>query len=326
MLKFKYLQAAARMLAIFCAVATIFSPGVVYGAPGMHIPSTQFYFGRYMFSAPTNGVGSWTSYKVVQKDLEFISKNGAHDIKSKVQESILEIEKLHKSGYEAFDQTLPLEGGGIIVVSKASTYNFEIYYLTSHNTLYRQQVESISLDAFNKAVKVAQDINSFLHYRHPAESPPSGTFAVEAGYLTLPLDKYPEQVSIGLPISTIPGIHLTFDTQRIGKPEPGLIERYEQRTSGIITPTLQMILTNSTVMRKTKRQIAGLSFDELLLKTRADGRTFYTFRVEFPGIPKSSTEPYTVLEMSTLEKGESFNSDSDAIEFWENLVNSIKRI
>ncbi|MFK0310484.1 T6SS immunity protein Tli4 family protein [Pseudomonas sp. NPDC090233] len=279
-----------------------------------------------MLSAPTNGNGSWTSYKVVQKDLELISKNGAHDIKSKVQESIYEIEKLHKSGYEAFDQTLPLEGGGIIVASKLSTYNFKVYYLTSHNTLYRQRVESISLDAFNKAVKVAQDLNSFLHYRHPAERPPHGTFAVEAGYLTLPLDKYPEQISIGLPISTIPGIHLTFDTQRVGKPEPGLIERYEQRTSGIITPALHMILTNSKLLRKSKRQVAGLLFDELLLKTRTNDRTFYTFRIEFPGTPKSSREPYTVLEMSTLEKGESFNSDSDAIEFWEALVKSIRRI
>jgi len=292
----------------------------------MTTPLNNFYFGRYSFEAPTDGSGIWTSYKIVKKDLQLISKNGKRDINSKVEEAIAEINKLHRSGYNAFDQKIPLNGGGIIVASKSSTYDFDIYYLTSNNTLYRQTVESISIDSFDKAVRLAKDINSLIHYRHPASTPPNGTFAVDAGYLTLPLDKYPEQVSIGLPISTIPGIHVIFDTQVIRKPEPGLLERYEQRTAGIITPVLQKILTRSTVLRKAKRTVCGLTFEELLLKTRSDNRTFYSFRLEFPGTPKSSMEPYTVLEMSTLDKGESFNSDEDALTFWDNMVNSLKRI
>ena len=188
----------------------------------MNTQSNTFYFGRYSISAPTDGSGIWTSYKIIQKDLQFISKNGKRDINIKVDESIAEINTLHKAGYKAFDQKIPLDGGGIIVVSKSINYDFDIYYLTSSNTLYRQTVESISIDAFDKAVGLAKDLNSMIHYRHPNSNPPEGTFAIDAGYMTLPSDKYPEQVSIGLPISTIPGIHVIFDTQVIRKPEPGL--------------------------------------------------------------------------------------------------------
>jgi len=258
--------------------------------------------------------------------LELISKNGKRDINKKVDGSISEINKLHKAGYKEFDRKIPMDVGGVIVVSKLTNYDFDIYYLTSSNTLYRQTVESISTDAFDRAVGLAKDLNSMIHYRHPDSHPPEGTFAVDAGYLTLPSDKYPEQVSIGLPISTIPGIHVIFDTQVIRKPEPGLIERYEERTGGIVTPMLQKVLTSTKLLRKTKRTVAGLPFEELLQKTRANGRNFYSFRIEYPGTPKSSREPYTVLELSTLDEGETFNNDEDAIKFWDTLVNSIKRL
>ncbi|WP_336333402.1 T6SS immunity protein Tli4 family protein [Pseudomonas putida] len=315
-----------RTLKLFSFVAMFFSSTAESGALGMNTQSKTFYFGRYSISAPTDGSGIWTSYKIIQKDLQFISKNGKRDINIRVGESIAEINTLHKAGYKGFDQKIPLDGGGVIVVSKSTNYDFDIYYLTSNNTLYRQTAESISIEAFDKAVGLAKDLNSMIHYRHPESNPPEGTFAVDAGYLTLPSNKYSEQVSIGLPISTIPGIHVIFDTQVIRKPEPGLIERYEQRTAGIVTPMLQKILTSSKVLRKTKRTITGLRFEELLLKTRANDRNFYSFRLEYPGTPRSSREPYTVFELSTLDEGETFNSDEDAIEFWETLVNSIKRI
>ncbi|UTL83504.1 T6SS immunity protein Tli4 family protein [Pseudomonas putida] len=326
MLKFKIHQNLNRTLKIFSAAAILFSSFAASGAPDMSIPLKTFYFGRYSISAPTDGSGLWTSYKIIQKDLQLISKNGKRDINVKVNESIAEIKTLHKSGYKGFDQKIPLDGGGVIVASKSTSYDFDIYYLTSSNTLYRQTVESIAINSFDKAVELAKDLNSLIHYRHPASNPPDGSFAVDAGYLTLPHDKYPEQVSIGLPISTVPGIHVIFDTQVIRKPEPGLIERYEQRTAGIVTPMLQKILTSSTLLRKTKRTVAGLNFDELLLKTRANDRNFYSFRLEYPGTPKSSMKPYTVIEMSTLDEGETFNNDEDAIKFWDTLVNSIKRI
>ncbi|MDI3373051.1 T6SS immunity protein Tli4 family protein [Pseudomonas sp. V104_6] len=326
MLNFDIYQNLTRTLKIVSVVAIVFSSTAESGAIGMNTQKNTFYFGRYSISAPTDGSGIWTSYKIIQKDLQFISKNGKRDINIKVDDSIAEINTLHKAGYKAFDQKIPLDGGGVIVVSKSTNYDFDIYYLTSNNTLYRQTVESISIDAFDKAVGLAKDLNSMIHSRYPNSNIPEGTFAIDAGYLTLPLDKYPEQVSIGLPISTIPGIHVIFDTQVIRKPEPGLIERYEQRTAGSVTPMLHKILTSSTLLRKTKRTIAGLKFEELLLKTSANDRNFYSFRLEYPGTPKSSREPYTVLEMSTLDEGDNFNNDEDALKFWDTLVDSMKPI
>ncbi|MFK0310482.1 T6SS immunity protein Tli4 family protein [Pseudomonas sp. NPDC090233] len=79
-------------------------------------------------------------------------------------------------------------------------------------------------------------------------------------------------------------------------------------------------------MRKGKRNVAGLNFEELLLKTSAEGRTVYAFRLEFPGTPELSLEPYTVLELSTVDGGPGFEGDEQAIQFWDEVVESLKRI
>ncbi|WP_167635702.1 T6SS immunity protein Tli4 family protein, partial [Pseudomonas syringae] len=208
----------------------------------------------------------------------------------------------------------------------SNTYDIDIFYLTKKNTLYKQSVEAIPLQELDKAVALAKEISALITYRNPAERPPNGTFAIEAGYMNLPLNEFEEQVSIGLPVSSVPGINLTFDTQLIGEPEPGLITRYEQRTSGGVSTLLNSILSKSSVLRKSKKTVAGLPFEELLLKTSVDGRTLYSFRLEYPGTSESSMEPYTVIEMSTLDKGLGFQNDSDAMRFWDELVASLKRI
>jgi len=285
-----------------------------------------FYFGRYSLVVPTDGNDIWSSYEVVKMRIEFISKNGKRDLPKNTAEIIAKITSKHNAGYDdAYDHTLPLDGGGAIVISKGYDYSFYIYYLTERNTLYRQKVESIPFSAFEKAVARAKELNSLIHYRNPAERPPNNAFALEAGYMNLPIDKFDEKVSIGLPVSSVPGIHLTFDTQVIGKPEPGLLSRFDERSGGAL-PLLKNLLTRSSVIRKGKKNVAGLMFDELLMKTRAEGRNVYAFRLEFPGTRELSLEPYTVLELSTVDGGPGFESDEQAIQFWDEVVKSLKRI
>lgn len=299
---------------------------VATGAENMPIKKKSFYFGRYSFAVPTDGSDIWSSYDVVKKRIEFISKNGRRDLPKSTAEIIATITRKHNAGYtDAYDHTLPLDGGGAIVIFKGHKYSFYIYYLTKNNTLYRQTVESIPFSAFDKAVARAKELNSLIHYRNPAERPPNNTFALEAGYMNLPINKFDEKVSIGLPVSSTPGIHLTFDTQVIGKPEPGLLSRFEERSAGAL-PLLKNLLTRSSVIRKGKRNIAGLNFEELLIKSKAEGKNVYAFRLEFPGTPELSLEPYTVLELSTVDGGPGFESDEQAIKFWDELVESLKRI
>ena len=88
---------------------------------------------------------------------------------------------------------------------------------------------------------------------------------------------------------------------------------------------LQNMLTNSTLIRKGKRIISGMPFEELLLKTKSNGKTLYSFRLEYPGTPESSLEPYTVLELSTVDKGPGFKSDEEAIHFWDEMITSLRR-
>ncbi|PBQ15153.1 hypothetical protein CCL09_19700 [Pseudomonas congelans] len=323
MYKFKKLTTlfTTTSILIFTLLASIDS-----GANDMPTPKKQFYFGRYTFEVATDGLNTWSAYKLIGKEIKLIGKNGKKDLTTKVSNTIEEINKLHKVGYPGYDRTIELDGGGAIVVSKSNTYDIDIFYLTKKNTLYKQSVEAIPLQELDKAVALAKEINALITYRNPAERPPNGTFAIEAGYMNLPLNEFEEQVSIGLPVSSVPGINLTFDTQLIGEPEPGLIMRYEQRTSGGVSTLLNSILSKSSVLRKSKKTVAGLPFEELLLKTSVDGRTLYSFRLEYPGTSESSMEPYTVIEMSTLDKGLGFQNDSDAMRFWDELVSSLKRI
>jgi len=292
------------------------------------MPTTKkpFYFGRYTFEVPTDGANIWSAYKVIDKKIQLVSHNGKRDLIAEVSDTIKKINILHESGAADYERTVELDGGGAIVVSKSTNYSMDIFYLTKGNTLYKQSVKSISSAGINMAIARAKEINALIHPRNPLERPPTGTFAIEDGYLTLPLDTFKEQVSIGLPVSSVPGIHLTFDTQRIGEPEPSLLTRYEERTSGVLTSLLTSVLSKTSVLRKSKKIVAGLKFEELLLKSKVEGRTIYSFRLEYPGTPESSMEPYTVIEMSTLDRGLSFPNDKEALRFWDELVASLKRI
>ena len=309
---------------LITALTLLYCVGV--GAGNMPNERKTFYFGRYSITVPTDGHDIWSSYEVVKMRIELISKNGKHDLPKNISEIITTITSKHNAGYDdAYDRTLPLDRGGAIVISKGYEYSFYIFYLTENNNLYRQKVGLIPFSAFDKAVARAKELNSLIHYRNPADRPPNDAFALEAGYMNLPIDKFDEKISIGLPVSSIPGIHLTFDTQVIGKPEPGLLSRYAERSGGVL-PLLKNLLTRSRVIRKGKRNVAGLMFEELLMKTRADGKNVYAFRLEFPGTPELSLEPYTVLELSTVDGGPGFKNDEQALQFWDEVVESLKRI
>jgi len=287
-------------------------------------PNQTFYFGRYSIQVPTTGVDTWSSYKLIDTNITLVSRDGRRDLPGKVSAAIAEINKLHASGYPAYERTENLDGGGAIVLAKSARYDLDVYYLTAGNAVYRQVVKSISPRSVDKALALAKEINALIHTRKPAEAPPAGSFAVESGYVVLPADRFEEQVSIGLPVSSLPGIHLNFDTRRIGRTEPGLLSRVDQR-SGNLPGALGKIGARATVLRRAAREVAGLPFEEVLLKTSVDGRSVYAFRLEYPGSPESSMAPYTVLELSTLDQGATFARDQDALRFWDDMVASMKR-
>ncbi|WP_143515123.1 MULTISPECIES: T6SS immunity protein Tli4 family protein [unclassified Pseudomonas] len=316
----------ARWLLLGSTFVAALSACSLSQTPPMPSDDQAYYFGRYTFTAPTDGSGIWSAYDVIGERIELISHDGRQDIDKHLDERIAGLKKMQKFGYAAYDQTIRLDGGGAIVVSKDRYYDFDIFYLTDKNMLYRQKVDMIDLPSLNKATSLAREVNSYIHFRSLSDPPPTNTFAIENGYMKLPIDKFNEQVSIGLPVTSIPGIHLTFDTRVIGRPEPGLIARYEQRTSGFVMPLLMKLITRSTVLRKTRKEVAGLMFDELLIRSRAEGKNVYAFRLEYPGTPDSSLEPYTVLELSTVDSGPGFMNDAQALQFWDRLTSSLRRL
>ena len=144
---------------------------------------------------------------MAEERITLISHNGKRDLAAHTTELIATLNREHNAGYlDAYDQTVPLDNGGAIVISKARKYNFYIYYLTQGNTLYTQQVKSIPFSDFEEAVVIAKELNSKIHHRSSDAPPPAKTFALEAGYIDVPMDKFDERVTIGLPVSSMPGI------------------------------------------------------------------------------------------------------------------------
>ncbi|RAS21584.1 MULTISPECIES: T6SS immunity protein Tli4 family protein [Pseudomonas] len=67
-------------------------------------------------------------------------------------------------------------------------------------------------------------------------------------------------------------------------------------------------------------------FDELLLKSRGSGKSVYAFSLEYPGTPGCSLEPYTLLELSTVDSGPGFKNDEQTLQFWDRLTSNLKRL
>lgn len=62
----------------------------------------------------------------------------------------------------------------------------------------------------------------------------------------------------------------------------------------------------------------------MAVSTVIDGKTFYAFQFEYDGTLESNTRPYIAIELGTHEIGSNFNSNEEALAFWDELLRGFK--
>lgn len=285
---------------------------------------TTHYFGRFQLDLPT-GSEIVADYKLYNEKVELVSKNGKSDVSSIVDQKIEELKKGTAYGTSSrYEKTIPLSNGSLLILSKLDKlYTFHAYLLTSKNTLYRMLVKSISAKGIDGAINKTRLISESIFFRRPQDAPPQGAFALEAGYTTLGTTQSLEGIYMGAQISTHPGTFVSLLTQRIVEHDDTLIKRFENESGGLV-PGMAELVNKTKTLRKRTRMIGDLKAEEVAVTTLIDGKRFYTFQIEYEGQIKSNIHPFIDLRLGTHEVGSDFKSDEEALEFWDNVVDSLK--
>lgn len=284
------------------------------------------YFGRFRIDLPKGSENS-AYYKIYNEKIDLISKNGKADITKKVEQLIDQLRQGKARGtYSRYEKTIPLDNGSTLVLSKLENpFTLNSFFLSNKNTLYRMTVSAINDSDLDSAIDKMRLISNSIYFRVPQEAPPSGAFAIEAGYLKFSSRQPAESLYMGSQIAGHPGTYVSLLTQRVSQLEEPLLTRFEsQHPKG--ANAISELIRHTRTLRKQNRVIGKLPVQEVAIMTEAEGRRFYNFQLEYQGTVKSNTLPYIALELGTHEAGSNFKSDEEALAFWDQVIDSFSPI
>ncbi len=285
---------------------------------------TTHYFGRFQLSLP-QGSEIAADYKIFDEKIELISKNGKSQLPILTQQLIDDLDKGVARGTSSkYEKTIQLDNGSVLLLSRLSTlYTFNAYLLTSKNTLYHMMIKRVTPNGVPEAVENIRKLSNAIYFRHPNAEPPHGAFALEAGYSMLPDDQFFESIYMGAQIKGHSGNYVSLLTKSIIEKEPSLLEQFEKKE---YDPAVGELSNNGRLqtLRKNKRTAGGIDGEEVAVSAVIDGKTFYVFQFEYDGTSESNTRPYIAIELGTHESGSNFDSNEEALAFWDELLQSFK--
>ncbi len=155
------------------------------------------------------------------------------------------------------------------------------------------------------------------HVADPGATPPKGAFHMAAGHVLLPFSLseraqahwrgHPWKLDLEVRYET------TFEPQKTG-----LVERF---ASALSVSGAAALGAGIRPIRQGKRKVAGISGEEMVLKTNENGQEGLSFVWMYPGEEGSGTLPDMSIELDA-PGGE----DRDAkLAFWDALLASVKR-
>ena len=282
------------------------------------------YFGRFEIALPKGSEIS-ADYKLLNEKLELVSKNGRINLPVLVNQKTEELKKgIARGTSSRYEKNVPLDNGSTLLLSRLGDfYTFNVYLLSNRNTLYHLMAKTISEKSIPGGIEKMRLLSNAIFFRSPNDAPPPGGFAIEAGYTTLPNDKFFESIYMGAQISGHPGTYISFLTKGILEKEPTLLQRFDNHEYDSALNEL----ANSgkmRILRKLKRTLGELSGEEVAISTTLDGKQFYAFQFEYEGILESNTRPYIAIELGTHEGGSNFRTDEEALAFWDRMLASLK--
>jgi len=282
------------------------------------------YFGRFEISLPKDSE-IVADYKLLNEKLEFISKNGRNDLPKLVAKQVEDLKKgIARGTSSRYEKTVQLDNDSVLLLSRLGDfYTFNVFLLTQKNTLYHLMAKTISEKSIPGGIEKMRMLSNAIYFRRPEDAPPPGAFAIEAGYTTLPNDKFFESLYMGAQIAGHPGTYISLLTKGILKKEQTLLERFDDRQ---YDSSLNELANSGRMqtLRKRKRSTGGISGEEVAVSTTIDGKTYYAFQFEYEGTIESNIHPYIAIELGTHEVGSNFKSDDEALAFWDSLIDSFK--
>lgn len=282
------------------------------------------YFGRFSLPLPEKAKVV-ADYKQIGEKIELVSKNASVDLNKLVAQKTEELKKGNARGTASrYEKTVELDNGSVVLVSRLEEfYTLNAYLVSDENTIYYVMVKTISVEDMPGAIEIMRKLSNAIYFRMPQKSPPHGGFALEAGYTTLPNDKYLEKIYLGAQISDQRGTYITLLTETIGRAERSLLQRFDDRD---YDSSINDIASAGKIitLRKDSRTLAGIRGEEVAVKTKSGGKTYYAFQFEYAGIPNSNTRPYIAIELGTHEEGSDFKSDKEALAWWDRLLQGFK--
>jgi hypothetical protein len=293
------------------------------------VDTTQWknsYFGRFTFMLPPSAKIR-SDYHLLHSQLVFSSKNGEYQIAVDVEDKInkLKAGRAEDTG-STFERRVELENGSVLLVSKLyTTYVFHGFFLTDRNTMYTMMAKPISAKGLTQAIEKIRMISRSIYFRPPHEAPPVDAFAIEAGYTTLEPEGYAEETYMGAQFPEYPATYIKFKTQGVGEPESNLLQRFDANLAeASILDSVAQLFNHVKVLRKRNREVNGITAQEVAAKATGEGKTLYSFTLEYSGDANSNRRPRIVLELGTHEVGSDFKSDEEALAFWDAVVDSLK--
>lgn len=285
---------------------------------------TTHYFGRFEITLPKGSEIS-ADYKIFNENLVLISKNGRSDLPTLANQKTEELKKgIARGTSSRYEKTVPLNNGSILLLSRLGEfYTFNVYLLSNKNTLYHLMAKTINKKSIPGGVEKMRLLSDSIFFRRPNEAPPPGGFAIEAGYTTLPNDKFFESIYMGAQISGHLGTYISLLTKGILEKEPTLLQRFDNHEHGI---SLNELTHSGRIrtLRKQKRSVGHLNGEEVAISTSIDGKQFYAFQFEYEGTLESNTRPYVAIELGTHEEGSNFRSEDEALAFWDRMLANFK--
>ena len=282
------------------------------------------YFGRFSLRLPERSKVV-ADYEQIGEKIKLVSKNTSVDLKKLVAQKTEELKKGNARGTASrYEKKVDLDNGSVVLVSRLGEFHtLNAYLVSDENTIYYVMVKTISVEDLPGAIEIMRKLNNAIHFRTPQTSPPHGGFALEAGYTTLPNDKYLEKIYLGAQVYYQPDTYITLLTETIGRAERSLLQRFDDRDYDSSINDLANPGKIITV-RKGSRTLAGIRGEEVAVRTTSGRKTYYAFQFEYAGTPDSNTRPYIAIELGTHEEGSEFKSDKEALAWWDKLLQGFK--
>ncbi|QTD89814.1 hypothetical protein J4G50_18920 [Burkholderia anthina] len=199
-------------------------------------------------------------------------------------------------------------------------------YAWSRDTLFSlKTLFGVRYDDWN--LQVAAEILRHVTSRHDWEVPADGAFCFNGGVIGgKPFPGFDATLSVAL----VPGTPSVFVVKLRESVD---IDQQASLLDGL--PAFEIQLKSLTgrykILRKGKRQFAGMQAEELLMAISEDGVQKYHFYLLAPGVERDLSKPHTAIQLLFGAAPDSITSASEAtspvneaqaIQAWDTVLNS----